>query len=133
MSPMPETRRQMITRGGIVPGGMLAEAMKITHILTAAVDYRLLESIVFPLYGIFLAFLAVIAVIGTVAGGAVLAGGFSPWQRPARPAAGRAARESGPARIRAREARLAPALLPGLRGSGDVQRRMPQGSFLDHA
>lgn len=29
----------MITRGGIVPGGMLAEAMGITHILTAAVDF----------------------------------------------------------------------------------------------
>ena len=29
----------IITRGGIVPGGMLAEAMSITHILTAAVDF----------------------------------------------------------------------------------------------
>jgi hypoxanthine phosphoribosyltransferase len=29
----------MITRGGIVPGGLLAEAMGITHILTAAVDF----------------------------------------------------------------------------------------------
>ena len=29
----------IITRGGIVPGGMLAEAMNITHILTAAVDF----------------------------------------------------------------------------------------------
>jgi hypoxanthine phosphoribosyltransferase len=29
----------MITRGGIIPGGLLAEAMKITHILTAAVDF----------------------------------------------------------------------------------------------
>ena len=29
----------MITRGGIIPGGMLAEAMGITHILTAAVDF----------------------------------------------------------------------------------------------
>ncbi len=29
----------LITRGGIVPGGMLAEAMGITHILTAAVDF----------------------------------------------------------------------------------------------
>jgi hypoxanthine phosphoribosyltransferase len=29
----------MITRGGIVPGGMLAEAMGITTILTAAVDF----------------------------------------------------------------------------------------------
>lgn len=29
----------LITRGGIVPGGLLAEAMGITHILTAAVDF----------------------------------------------------------------------------------------------
>ncbi len=29
----------MITRGGIVPGGMLAEALNITHVLTAAVDF----------------------------------------------------------------------------------------------
>jgi hypoxanthine phosphoribosyltransferase len=29
----------LITRGGIVPGGMLAEAMDITHVLTAAVDF----------------------------------------------------------------------------------------------
>lgn len=29
----------MVTRGGLVPGGMLAEAMGITHILTAAVDF----------------------------------------------------------------------------------------------
>ena len=29
----------MITRGGIIPGGLLAEAMHITHILTAAVDF----------------------------------------------------------------------------------------------
>jgi len=29
----------MITRGGIVPGGILAERMGITHILTAAVDF----------------------------------------------------------------------------------------------
>jgi hypoxanthine phosphoribosyltransferase len=29
----------MITRGGIVPGGLLAEAMNIIHILTAAVDF----------------------------------------------------------------------------------------------
>ena len=29
----------MVTRGGIVPGGMLAEAMDITHVLTAAVDF----------------------------------------------------------------------------------------------
>lgn len=29
----------MITRGGIIPGGLLAETMGITHILTAAVDF----------------------------------------------------------------------------------------------
>lgn len=29
----------MITRGGIIPGGLLAEAMDVTHILTAAVDF----------------------------------------------------------------------------------------------
>jgi hypoxanthine phosphoribosyltransferase len=29
----------MITRGGIVPGGLLAEALNIQHILTAAVDF----------------------------------------------------------------------------------------------
>lgn len=41
---LPQFRREftamvMITRGGIIPGGMLAEAMDITHILTAAVDF----------------------------------------------------------------------------------------------
>ncbi|MBW4436648.1 MAG: hypothetical protein KME04_05910 [Pleurocapsa minor GSE-CHR-MK-17-07R] len=29
----------LITRGGVIPGGMLAEALKITHLLTAAVDF----------------------------------------------------------------------------------------------
>lgn len=29
----------LITRGGIVPGGMLAEALDIQHLLTAAVDF----------------------------------------------------------------------------------------------
>lgn len=33
------TAMLLITRGGIVPGGMLAEAMGITHLLTAAVDF----------------------------------------------------------------------------------------------
>ena len=33
------TAMVIITRGGIVPGGMLAEAMGITHVLTAAVDF----------------------------------------------------------------------------------------------
>ncbi len=34
----------LITRGGIIPGGMLAEAMGITHILTAAVDFPFEQS-----------------------------------------------------------------------------------------
>ena len=29
----------MITRGGIIPGGLLAEALSIHHVLTAAVDF----------------------------------------------------------------------------------------------
>ncbi|MGE5224094.1 MAG: phosphoribosyltransferase [Omnitrophica WOR_2 bacterium] len=29
----------MITRGGIIPGGLLAESLGLTHILTAAVDF----------------------------------------------------------------------------------------------
>lgn len=29
----------LITRGGVIPGGMLAEALGITHLLTAAVDF----------------------------------------------------------------------------------------------
>jgi hypoxanthine phosphoribosyltransferase len=33
------TAMVIITRGGIIPGGLLAEAMGITHILTAAVDF----------------------------------------------------------------------------------------------
>jgi hypoxanthine phosphoribosyltransferase len=41
---LPQFRREftamvMITRGGIIPGGMLADAMDITHLLTAAVDF----------------------------------------------------------------------------------------------
>ena len=41
---IPQFRREftamvMITRGGVIPGGMLAEAMDVTHILTAAVDF----------------------------------------------------------------------------------------------
>lgn len=31
----------MITRGGIIPGGLLAERLDIRHILTAAVDFSL--------------------------------------------------------------------------------------------
>lgn len=33
------TAMVMITRGGVVPGGLLAEAMDITHVLTAAVNF----------------------------------------------------------------------------------------------
>ena len=29
----------LITRGGVIPGGMLAEALQIEHLLTAAVDF----------------------------------------------------------------------------------------------
>lgn len=29
----------MITRGGIIPGGLIAEALNLTHILVAAVDF----------------------------------------------------------------------------------------------
>lgn len=41
---LPQFRREftalvMVTRGGIIPGGMLAEAMNVTHLLTAAVDF----------------------------------------------------------------------------------------------
>jgi hypothetical protein len=41
---LPQFRREftamvMITRGGIIPGGMLAEAIGLTDILTAAVDF----------------------------------------------------------------------------------------------
>lgn len=34
----------MITRGGIIPGGLLAEALSIRHILTAAVDFPSTEA-----------------------------------------------------------------------------------------
>lgn len=33
------TAMVIVTRGGIVPGGLLAAAMDITHVLTAAVDF----------------------------------------------------------------------------------------------
>ena len=41
---LPQFRREftamvMITRGGIIPGGLLAQAMDITHVLTAAVNF----------------------------------------------------------------------------------------------
>ncbi|MAS32801.1 MAG: phosphoribosyltransferase [Anaerolineaceae bacterium] len=34
----------MITRGGLIPGGLLAEALDIQHVLTAAVDFPATES-----------------------------------------------------------------------------------------
>lgn len=34
----------LITRGGIIPGGLLAEALAIRHILTAAVDFLATEA-----------------------------------------------------------------------------------------
>ena len=34
----------MITRGGVIPGGMLAEALDIRHLLTAAVDFPSTEA-----------------------------------------------------------------------------------------
>lgn len=34
----------LITRGGIIPGGLLAEALGIRHLLTAAVDFPSTES-----------------------------------------------------------------------------------------
>ncbi len=33
------TSMVMITRGGVIPGGLLAEALDIQHVLTAAVDF----------------------------------------------------------------------------------------------
>jgi len=33
----------LITRGGIVPGGLLAEALNVRHVLTAAVDFPATE------------------------------------------------------------------------------------------
>jgi hypoxanthine phosphoribosyltransferase len=35
----------MITRGGVIPGGLLAEALNIRHLLTAAVDLAVLSAI----------------------------------------------------------------------------------------
>lgn len=34
----------LITRGGIVPGGLIAEALDVRHVLTAAVDFPATES-----------------------------------------------------------------------------------------
>lgn len=41
---IPQFRREftamvVVTRGGIIPGGLLSQSMNITHILTAAVDF----------------------------------------------------------------------------------------------
>lgn len=41
---VPQFRREftamvIVTRGGIIPGGLLAQALDITHVLTAAVDF----------------------------------------------------------------------------------------------
>jgi hypothetical protein len=41
---MPQFEREftamvIITRGGVIPGGLLAEALNLTHLLTAAVDF----------------------------------------------------------------------------------------------
>ncbi len=33
------TSMVMITRGGVIPGGLLGEALDIRHVLTAAVDF----------------------------------------------------------------------------------------------
>ena len=33
------TSMVLITRGGLIPGGMLAEALNVQHVLTAAVDF----------------------------------------------------------------------------------------------
>jgi rod shape determining protein RodA len=49
--------------------GFLAVGL-VLMIVAAAVDYRLLTSLAFPIYIIFLVFLAIVALIGTVAGGA---------------------------------------------------------------
>ena len=37
--PREYTAMVIVTRGGIIPGGLLADAMDITHILTASVDF----------------------------------------------------------------------------------------------
>jgi hypoxanthine phosphoribosyltransferase len=34
----------LITRGGIIPGGLLAEALDVRHVLTAAVDFLATET-----------------------------------------------------------------------------------------
>lgn len=39
------TAMVMITRGGLVPGGILAEAMGLTHVLTAAVNFPAKEAV----------------------------------------------------------------------------------------
>lgn len=49
----------MITRGGIVPGGLLAEALGIYHVLTAAVDFPATEEAQLMAWPSFLQFPAV--------------------------------------------------------------------------
>ncbi|MCE2489364.1 MAG: phosphoribosyltransferase [Anaerolineae bacterium] len=34
----------MVTRGGLIPGGLLSESLNIRHVLTAAVDFRATET-----------------------------------------------------------------------------------------
>ena len=46
----------MITRGGLIPGGMLAEAINIQHLLTAAVDFPQTEAAGLLAWPLFLQF-----------------------------------------------------------------------------
>ena len=46
----------MITRGGIIPGGLLAEAMSVQHVLTAAVDFPSTEQMQLMAWPSFLQF-----------------------------------------------------------------------------
>jgi len=54
----------MITRGGIVPGGMLAEALAIRHVLTAAVDFPSSDDTPLMAFPSFLQFPAADVLIG---------------------------------------------------------------------
>ncbi len=46
----------MITRGGIIPGGMLAEVLSVQHVLTAAVDFPSTEQMQLMAWPSFLQF-----------------------------------------------------------------------------
>lgn len=46
----------MITRGGVIPGGLLAEALDVRHMLTAAVDFPTTEEAGLMAYPSFLQF-----------------------------------------------------------------------------